>query len=66
MSLVIIIGAIYFFSRPPKIKVEPVEIIDPTKLDAVTDNTSGLNNYGSLPKQVDNSEIGRTNPFDNY
>jgi hypothetical protein len=66
LSFAVIAGAIYFLSRPPKIEMDVTESFDTSKLQAVQNDTGGLQNYGNLPKQVDNSASGRTNPFDDY
>jgi hypothetical protein len=66
LSFAIIALAIYFISRPPKIEVNSSEPFDQSKLQQVQDNTRGLQNYGNLPKQVDNASSGRSNPFDDY
>lgn len=66
LSLGIIVGAIYFFSRPTEIKMSNVEPIEPASLDTIKNSTKSLNNYGNLPKSVSAPDLGRTNPFDDY
>lgn len=67
LSLGIIILAVYFFSRSTAVvPTQSVQQPDPLKLQEVGDTTQGLTNYGNLPKQVQNSDVGRVNPFDNY
>lgn len=66
LSFAVIALAIYFISEPPKIEVKTSEPFDQSKLQQVQDDTRGLQNYGNLPKQVDNASSGRGNPFDDY
>jgi len=66
LSLLIILLAIYLYSRPAKNKIEEPPSADVTKLESVSDLTQGLSNNGNLPQQIQGSDVGRPNPFDDY
>jgi len=67
LTLLLIIAAVFLFSRPNKIEINPSEFLSgDTGVDELKNVVKELNNFGDLPKSTDSGSQGRSNPFDSY
>ncbi|MFH1855326.1 MAG: hypothetical protein ABH810_02900 [bacterium] len=67
LTLLVIILAIFFFSKPNKIETNPSEFLSgDTEVQELKNVVKELNNFGDLPRTTDSGSQGRSNPFDSY
>lgn len=67
LSLAVVFTAMYFFTKadnPANAKQQ--DLFSQSTVDSIKQDTTPLQNYGSLPISVGGDQIGRGNPFEAY
>ena len=68
VSLVILLGVIFFVTGPDKVVSSEAKEKNLTsgKVTELKTKTEGLRNFGNLPQSVTGDDLGRSNPFEAF
>lgn len=67
LTLLVIVGAIFFFSRPDRFEANLQEFTGAENdVEELKQAVKELDNFGNLPQSTDAGVQGGSNPFDPY